>query len=61
MGNRISEFQKKIKGIPQHKILMVGLNSSGKTTLLYRMMQIENIFTIPTIGFNVETISHKNS
>jgi small GTP-binding protein len=38
--------------------LILGLDASGKTTLLYKMKLDETIqHTIPTIGFNVETIS----
>lgn len=38
------------------KILMVGLDESGKTTLLYRCKLDEIVETIPTIGFNCEDI-----
>ncbi|EFA80852.1 hypothetical protein PPL_06441 [Heterostelium album PN500] len=43
-----------------HRILMVGLDGAGKTTLLYRLKIGEIVSTIPTIGFNVETIEYKN-
>ena len=39
---------------------MVGLDAAGKTTILYRFKLGEVIATIPTIGFNVETVSYKN-
>ncbi|KAE8538914.1 hypothetical protein D1P53_005282 [Cryptococcus gattii VGV] len=42
------------------RILMVGLDSAGKTTILYRLQIGEVVSTIPTIGFNVETVSYKN-
>jgi ADP-ribosylation factor 1/2 len=42
------------------RILMVGLDSAGKTTVLYKLKLGEIVTTIPTIGFNVETISYKN-
>ena len=38
------------------KVIMIGLDAAGKTTLLYRMKMGETVHTIPTIGFNVETI-----
>jgi len=41
-------------------ILMVGLDSAGKTTILYQLKLNELKHTIPTIGFNVETIQYKN-
>jgi ADP-ribosylation factor family len=34
--------------------------SAGKTTILYRLQVGEVISTIPTIGFNVETVTYKN-
>mmetsp|Transcript_7801 Transcript_7801/g.20130 ORF Transcript_7801/g.20130 Transcript_7801/m.20130 type:complete len:219 (+) Transcript_7801:166-822(+) len=42
------------------RILMVGLDASGKTTILYRLKLGEVTTTIPTIGFNVETVQYKN-
>jgi hypothetical protein len=33
---------------------------AGKTTILYRLQIGEVITTIPTIGFNVETLTYKN-
>ncbi|KAL5008247.1 hypothetical protein ScPMuIL_013828 [Solemya velum] len=39
------------------RILMLGLDAAGKTTLLYKMKLNETVSTIPTIGFNVETVS----
>ncbi|KAF2071574.1 hypothetical protein CYY_007107 [Polysphondylium violaceum] len=44
----------------QIKILMLGLDGSGKTTLLYKLMLNEVVSTIATLGYNVETIQHKN-
>lgn len=39
-------------------MLILGLDASGKTTLLNRLKTNENTVTIPTIGFNSETISY---
>ena len=39
------------------RILMLGLDAAGKTTILYRLKFNETVSTIPTIGFNVETVS----
>jgi len=36
------------------KILMLGLDGAGKTTVLYQMKLHENVHSVPTIGFNVE-------
>ena len=38
-------------------ILMLGLDNAGKTTIVYKLKLNENIATIPTIGFNVETVT----
>lgn len=38
------------------RILMLGLDAAGKTTIFYRLKLNETVATIPTIGFNVETV-----
>lgn len=42
------------------RILMVGLDAAGKTTILYKLKLGELVTTIPTIGFNVECVEYKN-
>jgi len=42
------------------KILMVGLDAAGKTTILYKLKLNEVVTTIPTIGFNVESVKYKS-
>ena len=42
----------------QIRILFQGMDASGKTTILYQLKHGEAVTTIPTIGFNVETIEH---
>ncbi len=44
----------------ESRILMVGLDAAGKTTVLYKLKLGEVVHTIPTIGFNVETVEYKN-
>nr|XP_022315499.1 ADP-ribosylation factor-like isoform X1 [Crassostrea virginica] len=39
------------------RILMLGLDGAGKTSMLYKLKMNEHIHTIPTIGFNLETVS----
>jgi len=39
---------------------MLGLDAAGKTTILYKLKLGEVVSTIPTIGFNVETVQYKN-
>ncbi|XP_077995476.1 uncharacterized protein LOC144448959 [Glandiceps talaboti] len=43
----------------QARILMLGLDAAGKTTILYKIKLNETVTTIPTIGFNVETVRPK--
>jgi small GTP-binding protein len=47
-------------GKTEKRILMVGLDAAGKTTILYKLKLGEVVTTIPTIGFNVETVEYKN-
>ena len=35
------------------KILMLGLDGAGKTTILYQMKLNETVASVPTVGFNV--------
>ncbi|KNC79873.1 ADP-ribosylation factor-like protein 1, partial [Sphaeroforma arctica JP610] len=42
------------------RVLILGLDGAGKTTILYRLQVGEVVTTIPTIGFNVETVTYKN-
>eukprot|EP01102_Stenamoeba_stenopodia_P017102 TRINITY_DN6086_c0_g1_i1.p1 TRINITY_DN6086_c0_g1~~TRINITY_DN6086_c0_g1_i1.p1 ORF type:complete len:181 (+),score=35.21 TRINITY_DN6086_c0_g1_i1:215-757(+) len=42
------------------RILILGLDGAGKTTILYKLQCGEVVTTIPTIGFNVETVTYKN-
>ncbi|PAN24856.1 hypothetical protein PAHAL_4G257200 [Panicum hallii] len=42
------------------KVVMLGLDAAGKTTILYRLHVGEVLSTVPTIGFNVEKVEHKN-
>jgi ADP-ribosylation factor protein 1 len=41
------------------RVLMVGLDAAGRTTILYKLKLGEVVTTIPTIGFNVETVQYK--
>eukprot|EP00343_Euplotes_focardii_P003618 CAMPEP_0205811914 /NCGR_PEP_ID=MMETSP0205-20121125/16198_1 /ASSEMBLY_ACC=CAM_ASM_000278 /TAXON_ID=36767 /ORGANISM="Euplotes focardii, Strain TN1" /LENGTH=72 /DNA_ID=CAMNT_0053091729 /DNA_START=1 /DNA_END=219 /DNA_ORIENTATION=+ len=37
-------------------VLLLGLDNSGKTTLLYRMKNDDFEETVPTIGLNIEEV-----
>ena len=53
MGNLIKGlFEKKLPK-KQCKVLMLGLDGAGKTTILYSLKLGDVLMTIPTIGFNV--------
>ncbi|KAL4884233.1 P-loop containing nucleoside triphosphate hydrolase protein [Aspergillus karnatakaensis] len=47
-----------IFGSTEYPVLIIGNDASGKTALLYRLKLNEFVTTIPTIGFNVETIEY---
>ncbi|EPQ09112.1 ADP-ribosylation factor-like protein 5B [Myotis brandtii] len=51
----------KDRGFPEHKVIIVGLDNAGKTTILYQFLMNEVVHTSPTIGSNVEEIVVKNT
>lgn len=50
----------KLFGSKEVRILMLGLDAAGKTTILYKLKLNQTMTTIPTVGFNVETFTYKN-
>ncbi|SPP88025.1 ADP-ribosylation factor 1-like [Drosophila guanche] len=60
MGNIFANLFNGLFAKAEVRILMVGLDNAGKTTILYKLKLGEIISTIPTIGFNVETVEYKN-
>merc|ERR1712111_229174 len=60
MGLTVSNLLNRLFAKRQMRILMVGLDAAGKTTILYKLKLGEIVTTIPTIGFNVETVEYKN-
>ena len=75
MGNIFAGLFRNLFGKKEMRILMVGLDAAGKTTILYKLKLGEIVTTIPTIGkaklfwmaiiarnsgFNVETVEYKN-
>ena len=62
MGNAINSLMKTIicpLPTPKINVLMIGLEWSGKTTILYRLLTGDPVTTIPTITGNVEDIKFK--
>jgi len=59
MGLFFSKLWTKLTGTKEVRMLMVGLDAAGKTTILYQLKMGETVKTIPTIGFNVETLEYK--
>jgi len=63
-GSMISNFSSSVLSLikPRRatKLLVLGLDAAGKTTKLYKLKLGEIVATIPTIGFNVETVEYKN-
>ena len=45
----------------QKKILFLGLDNAGKTTLLFKIKDDEFKETVPTVGLNVEQISYRDT
>lgn len=63
MGSIISKIFGVLNwGPKQVRILILGLDNAGKTTILYHLKSPgqELTSTIPTIGFNVETLHYKS-
>jgi len=56
----LSNIWSRMFGKKEMRILMVGLDAAGKTTILYKLKLGDVVTTIPTIGFNVETVEYKN-
>ena len=61
MGSFITKLLNALTmGKKKTRILMLGLDGAGKTTILYKLQLGEYVSTVPTVGFNVETIEYKN-
>lgn len=59
MGNFFHKLKDALTSLggSEARILMLGLDAAGKTTILYKLKLNETVSSIPTIGFNVETVT----
>ena len=60
MGILISTLIDRFFPSTPSRIIMLGLDNAGKTTVLYKLKLGEVVTTLPTIGFNVETVVYKH-
>jgi GTPase SAR1 family protein len=63
MGAFLAKIQRLFDGFAKESrvlIMLAGLDAAGKTTVLYKLQLGEVVTTLPTIGFNVESVVYKN-
>ena len=61
MGNWFSSILGRLWSTErEYRILILGLDGAGKTTILYKLHCGDVVRTVPTIGFNMETVKYKN-
>merc|ERR1712170_90907 len=60
MGLAFTKLWARMVGSKEMQILILGLDAAEKTTILYKLRLGEVVTTVPTIGFNVETVEYKN-
>lgn len=61
MGSIFGKIWDLLSSKKEHRILMLGLDGAGKSTILYSL-KLGEVFScsVPTIGFNYETLEYKN-
>ncbi|CAJ2650842.1 ADP-ribosylation factor-like isoform X3 [Trifolium pratense] len=60
MGQAFRKLFDTLSGNSEIKVVMVGLDIAGKTTILYKLQLGKVVSTFPTVGFNVEKVQYKN-
>ena len=60
MGSTFSSIKARKIGTKDMKIIMVGLDAAGKTTIHYKLKFGEAVTPIPTTGFDIEQFTYKN-
>lgn len=61
MASIIRRLKERLYPSQGFTVLIIGLSGSGKTTMLYYLKLGEIIQTIPSVGFNVETVEAATS
>ena len=59
MGFVFSKIFSSFAGQEQMRMIIIGLDNAGKTTILYKLHLGEIVTTVPTVGFNVETLNYE--
>ncbi|XP_065896561.1 ADP-ribosylation factor-like protein 5A [Dysidea avara] len=60
MGLLFTKFWSLLFSKAEYKVIIVGLDNAGKTTILYQFLMNEVVHTSPTIGSNVEEVQWRN-
>jgi len=60
MGLLVTKLWRFFWSNEEHKVIIVGLDNAGKTTILYQFLMGEVVHTSPTIGSNVEQVTWRN-
>jgi len=60
MGQTVSTVVNHLSNKKEARILMLGLDAAGKTTILYKLKLGEVTTTVPTFGLNMEIVEFKN-
>mmetsp|Transcript_20841 Transcript_20841/g.65558 ORF Transcript_20841/g.65558 Transcript_20841/m.65558 type:complete len:199 (+) Transcript_20841:62-658(+) len=59
MGAELSRVFRAFTAV-EARLVMVGLDAAGKTTILYKLKLAQVVSTVPTVGFNVESVQYRN-
>jgi small GTP-binding protein len=61
IASRLSSVYAKFLGRDECRVIIVGLDGSGKTTIVYRLKhgKLQDSQIIPTIGFNCECVEYR--
>ncbi len=60
MGNILNKILSITGSTKEYRMLLLGLDAAGKTTILNKITMGESLASVPTIGFNVEKLKYKN-